>query len=110
MHLYFSLYQPVSYLKDLKLKSLEMRLFMDEFRMAELPERMPDWARVYDNDSSSDGEFQTDQREAQEAGNILLHLATLYSPVAVPEVQCSEQRNSELIKVLRRLKVTGDLQ
>ena len=50
-----------------------MRPFIEEFKAAELPERMPDWARVNGNDSSSDDEFQADQREAQAAGNLLLH-------------------------------------
>ena len=50
-----------------------MRPFIEEFRTTELPERMPDWARVNGNDSSSDDEFQADQREAQAAGNSLLH-------------------------------------
>ena len=66
-------YKLVSYLKDIKLKSLEMRPFIEEFGAAELPERMPDWARVNDNDSSSDDESQADQRAAQADGNELLH-------------------------------------
>ena len=70
---YIPVYKLVSYLRDVKLKSLEMRPFIEEFKAAELPERMPDWARVNGNDSSSDDEFQADQREAQEAGNSLLH-------------------------------------
>ena len=45
----------------------------EEYQAAELPERMPDWARVNDNDSSSDDEFQADQRAAQVDGNELLH-------------------------------------
>ena len=70
---YIPVYKLVSYLRDVKLKSLEMRPFIEEFRTTELPERMPDWARVNGNDSSSDDEFQADQREAQAAGNSLLH-------------------------------------
>ena len=70
---YIPVYKLVSYLRDVRLKSLEMRPFIEEFKAAELPERMPDWARVNGNDSSSDDEFQADQREAQAAGNLLLH-------------------------------------
>ena len=66
-------YKLVSYLKDIKLKSLEMRPFIEEFGAAELPERMPDWAKVNDNDSSSDDESQADQRAAQADGDELLH-------------------------------------
>ena len=62
----------VSYLRDVKLKSLEMRPFIEEYKAAELPDRMPDWARVNDNDSSGDDEFQADQRLAQAEGNKLL--------------------------------------
>ena len=66
-------YKLVSYLRDVKLKSLEMRPFIEEYKAAELPDRMPDWARVNDNDSSGDDEFQADQRSAQAEGNTLLH-------------------------------------
>ena len=66
-------YKLVSYLKDVKMKSLEMRPFIEEFGAAELPERMPDWAKVNDNDSSSDDESQADQRAAQADGDELLH-------------------------------------
>ena len=66
-------YKLISYLKDVKLKSLEMRPFLEEYRAAELPERMPDWARVNDNDSSSDDELQADTRYAKECGDRLLH-------------------------------------
>ena len=66
-------YKLISYLRDVKLKSLEMRPFIEEYRAAELPERMPDWARVNDNDSSSDDEFQADQRSARFEGDLLLH-------------------------------------
>ena len=67
------LYKLISYLRDVKLKSLEMRPFIEEYRAAELPDRMPDWARVNGNDSSSDDEFQADQRSARVEGNLLLH-------------------------------------
>ena len=50
-----------------------MRPFVEEFKATELPERMPDWARVNDNDSSSDDESQADQRAAQADGDELLH-------------------------------------
>ena len=66
-------YKLISYLRDVKLKSLEMRPFIEEYRAAELPERMPDWAKVNGNDSSSDDEFQADQRAARVEGNLLLH-------------------------------------
>ena len=49
-----------------------MRPFIEEFGAAELPERMPDWARVNGNDSSSDDESQADQRSAQVEGDKLL--------------------------------------
>ena len=39
-------YKLISYLKDVKLKSLEMRPFVEEFKATELPERMSDWARA----------------------------------------------------------------
>ena len=65
-------YKIISYLRDVKLKSLEMRPFIEEFGAAELPERMPDWARVNDNDSSSDDESQAEQRSAQAEGDKLL--------------------------------------
>ena len=55
-------YKLVSYLRDVKLKSLEMRPFIEEYKAAELPDRMPDWARVNDNDCSSDDELQADIR------------------------------------------------
>ena len=66
-------YKLVSYLRDVKLKSLEMRPFLEEFNAAELHERMPDWAKVNGHDSSSDDEFQADRRDAREAGNAVLH-------------------------------------
>ena len=66
-------YKLVSYLKDVKMKSLEMRPFIEEFRADELPERMPDWARVNNQDSSSDDELQADTRYAKECGDKLLH-------------------------------------
>ena len=66
-------YKLVSYLRDVKLKSLEMRPFIEEFNAAELPDRMPDWARVNDNDTSSDDESQADTRFAKECGDKLLH-------------------------------------
>ena len=66
-------YKLISYLKDVKLKSLEMRPFVEEFKATELPERMPDWARVNDNDSSIDDELQADTRYAKECGDKLLH-------------------------------------
>ena len=66
-------YKLVSYLRDIKLKSLEMRPFLEEFKADELPERMPDWAKVNDNDSSSDDELQADTRYAKECGDKLLH-------------------------------------
>ena len=66
-------YKLISYLKDVKLKSLEMRPFIEEYRAAELPDRMPDWARVNENDSSSDDELQADTRYAKECGDKLLH-------------------------------------
>ena len=65
-------YKLISYLRDVKLKSLEMRPFIEEYKAAELPDRMPDWARVNGNDSSSDDEFQADQRAARVEGNLLL--------------------------------------
>ena len=65
-------YKLISYLRDVKLKSLEMRPFIEEFKAAELPERMPDWARVNDNDSSGDDELQADTRYAKECGDRLL--------------------------------------
>ena len=66
-------YKLISYLRDVKLKSLEMRPFIEEYHGAELPERLPDWARVNDNDSSSDDELQADTRYAKECGDRLLH-------------------------------------
>ena len=66
-------YKLVSYLRDVKMKSLEMRPFVEEYKSAELPDRMPDWARVNENDSSSDDELQADTRYAKECGDRLLH-------------------------------------
>merc|ERR1712141_748145 len=66
-------YKLISYLRDVKLKSLEMRPFIEEYTATQLPERMPDWARVNDNDSSSDDESQADARYAKECGDKLLH-------------------------------------
>ena len=51
-----------------------MRPFIEGFMTAELPERMPDWARVNNNDSSSDDKFQADQISARVEGNKLLQL------------------------------------
>ena len=65
-------YQLVSYLKDVKLKSLEMRPFVEEFRASELPERMPDWAKVNGNEDSSDDEIQAATRHAKECGDKVL--------------------------------------
>ena len=67
------LYKLISYLKDVKLKSLEMRPFVEEFMANELPERMPDWARINDIEDSSDDELQADQRYAKECGDAWLH-------------------------------------
>ena len=50
-----------------------MRPFLEEFKADEHPDRMPDWARVNDNDSSSDNELQADTRYAKECGDKLLH-------------------------------------
>ena len=49
-----------------------MRPFIEEYRADELPDRMPDWARVNENDSSSDDELQADTRYAKECGDKLL--------------------------------------
>ena len=65
-------YKLVSFLKDVKLKSLEMRPFVEEFKSAELPERMPDWAKVNGNEDSSDDELQADTRYAKECGDRVL--------------------------------------
>ena len=67
------LYKLISYLKDVKLKSLEMRPFIEEFMANELPERMPEWARINDLEDSSDDELQADQRYAKECGDAFLH-------------------------------------
>ena len=69
---YIKVYQLVSYLRDVKLKSLAMRPFVEEFKASELPERMPDWAKVNGNDDSSDDEFQANTRLAKECGDRLL--------------------------------------
>ena len=50
-----------------------MRPFIEEFGGQELPERMPNWAKINDIDSSSDDEFQADRRFAKEQGDLLLH-------------------------------------
>ena len=63
----------VSYLKETKLKSLEMRPFVEEFNAAELPERMPDWAKINDIEDSSDDDLQADTRFAKECGDKFLH-------------------------------------
>ena len=39
-----TVYKLVSYLKDVKMKSLEMRPFIEEYKATELPDRMPEWA------------------------------------------------------------------
>ena len=67
------LYKLISYLKDVKLKSLEMRPFIEEFMANELPVRMPEWAKINDVEDSSDDELQADQRYAKECGHALLH-------------------------------------
>ena len=67
------LYKLISYLKDVKLKSLEMRPFIEEFMANELPTRMPEWAKINDVEDSSDDELQADQRYAKECGDALLH-------------------------------------
>ena len=51
---------------------LEMRPFIEEFKASELPERMPDWAKVNGNSDSSDDEFQANTRYAKECGDRLL--------------------------------------
>ena len=49
-----------------------MRPFIEEFKASELPERMPDWAKVNGNSDSSDDEFQANTRYAKECGDRLL--------------------------------------
>ena len=70
---HIKVYQLVSYLKDIKLKSLEMRPFVEEFKASELPQRMPDWAKVNGNEDSSDDELQANTRYAKECGDKVLH-------------------------------------
>ena len=70
---YIKVYKLVSYLKDAKLKSLAMRPFVEEFKADELPERMPDWAKVNGNEESSDDELQANTRFAKECGDKVLH-------------------------------------
>ena len=67
------LYKLVSFLKDVKLMSLEMRPFVEEFKSAELSERMPDWAKVNGNEDSSDDELQANTWYAKECGDKVLH-------------------------------------
>ena len=86
-------YKLISYLKDVKLKSLEMRPFIEEFKATELPERMPDWARVNDNTDSSDDELQADQRYAQAEGDKLLH-QILYQKYSAKKVRTKNQTRS----------------
>merc|ERR1712141_899376 len=66
-------YKLISYLREVKLKSLEMRPFVEEYKADELPERMPDWARINDFEDSSDDEIQADTRYAKECGDKWLH-------------------------------------
>ena len=86
-------YKLISYLKDVKLKSLEMRPFIEEFKATELPERMPDWAKVNDNTDSSDDELQADQRYAQAEGDKLLH-QILYQKYSAKKVRTKNQTRS----------------
>ena len=86
-------YKLISYLKDVKLKSLEMRPFIEEFKATELPERMPDWARVNDNTDSSDDELQADQRYAKAEGDKLLH-QILYQKYSAKKVRTKNQTRS----------------
>ena len=86
-------YKLISYLKDVKLKSLEMRPFIEEFKATELPERMPDWAKVNDNTDSSDDELQADRRYAQAEGDKLLH-QFLYQKYSAKKIRTKNQTRS----------------
>ena len=66
-------YKLISYLKDVKLKTLEMRPFVEEYTATQLPEQMPDWAKVQGNSDESDDELQADTRYARECGDKFLH-------------------------------------
>ena len=75
------------------MKSLEMRPFIEEYNSAELPDRMPDWARVNDNDSSSDDELQADTRYAKECGDKWLH-QYLYQKYSAQKLRQTKPKNS----------------
>ena len=85
------LYKLVSYLKDVKLKTLEMRPFVEEYTTTQLPEQMPDWAKVQGNDDSSDDELQADTRYARECGDKLLH-QYLYQKYSAKKVRSQRPR------------------
>ena len=67
------IFKLISYLRETKFKSLEMRPFVEEFKAEELPERMPDWAKINDFEDSSDDELQADTRYAKDCGDKFLH-------------------------------------
>ena len=86
-------YKLVSYLRDVKLKSLEMRPFVEEYKADELPERMPDWARINDFEDSSDDEIQADTRYAKECGDKWLH-QYLYQKYSAEKLRQTKPKNS----------------
>ena len=83
-------YKLIAFLRETKLKSLEIRSFVEEYKAEELPERMPDWAKINDFDDSSDADLQADTRFAKECGDKLLH-QYLYQKYSAKKSNLQEQ-------------------
>ena len=92
---YIPVYKLIAYLRETKLKSLEMRPFVEEYKATELPERMPDWAKINDFDESSDDELQADTRYAKECGDKLLH-QYLYQKYSAKKVKPPRNKTSQV--------------
>ena len=72
-----------------------MRPFVEEYKATELPERMPDWAKINDFDESSDDELQADTRYAKECGDKLLH-QYLYQKYSAKKVKPPRNKTSQV--------------
>ena len=66
-------YKLISYLRDVKLKSLEMRPFVEEYSAKEIQEHLPDWAEAQGSIDEGEADSQADAEYARVYGDGLLH-------------------------------------
>jgi len=66
-------YKLISYLRDVKLKSLEMRPFAEEYSAREIQEHLPDWAEAQGAIDEGAEDSQADAEFARVYGDKLLH-------------------------------------